>query len=425
MGLWSGIGLVIANMIGVGVMLSAGFMALDLTPVKILACWLVGGVMAMAGARAYAAVAALIPRSGGEYRYLSDLAHPSLGYLAGWTSLLVGFAAPVAVTAATLGPFAQTLAPGLDATAVGAAAIVLATLFHAFDLRVSRGAQNLLVAIKVALVVGFVALGVSRGSSDWPTWKPLAGAPGGVVAAFMVNLVWVTYAYTGWNAAAYAAGDFRDPRRTVPRAMVLGCAVVAVLYLAVNWVFVANLTPELIAEFVRESDSGRITLGHVIARVLIGDTGAKVMSAFVVLSLLSTISAMTFVGPRIYAAMAADGYLPRVFSARAGRPPMLSVLLQGVLALALFLTHSFDELVENVGAILSLTSALTVATLFRVRFGRTPFERPSVIALISAAVYIALAGFMLYYALAKNPSASVWMAVVAAATLIGWRLRFG
>jgi APA family basic amino acid/polyamine antiporter len=304
--------------------------------------------------------------------------------------------------------------------------IVVTTVLHAFDLRVSRDAQNLLVAVKVVLVVGFVVLGVAYGSSGWPRWKPAAVADGGGggIAAFMGHLVWVAYAYTGWNAAAYAAGDFRDPRRTVPRAMVIGCALVAALYLAVNWVFVANLTPALVAEFVAGESGGRITLGHVIARVLAGETAAAVMSGFVVLSLLSTISAMTFVGPRIYAAMAADGYLPRAFRAEAGRPPTFSVLLQGAIALALFLTHSFDELVENVGAILSLTSALTVATLFRVRFGRTSFERPSAIALLSAALYIALAALMLYYALARNPSALVWMAVVAAATLLGRRLRF-
>ena len=420
LGLGSGIGLVAANMIGVGVMLSAGFMALHLDPGQILLCWVVGGVMAMAGARAYAAVAAMIPRSGGEYRYLSDLLHPAVGYLAGWTSFLAGFTAPVAVTAATLGPFAGTIVPGLDPTFVGAVAIVAATLFHALDLQVSRIAQDVLVVLKMALVVGFVLVGVVKGSNSWPTWEPLAGAEQGLLAAFMGHLVWVTYAYSGWNAAVYAAGEFRDPRRTVPRAMVIGCAIVAVLYLLVNWVFVANLAPADFGAFLKEQETQRITLGHLITSKLLGDAGGKVMSAFVILALLSSISAMTFVGPRVYAAMAGDGYLPKLFAARAGKPPMFSVFLQGAIALGLFLTHSFSLLVKNVGAILSLASALTVVALFRVALTRTRFEKPAPDALVAGAIYLAVAGFMLWYALEDNPTALLWMAVIAALGTAGY-----
>lgn len=420
LGLASGIGLVAANMIGVGVMLSAGFMALHLDPGQILLCWAVGGVMAMAGARAYAALAAMIPRSGGEYRYLSELLHPALGYLAGWTSFLAGFAAPVAVSAATLGPYAETIVPGLDGRWIGAVVIVVATLSHAFHLRLSRVSQDILVAAKLALVVGFVVVGLVQGEGAWPTWRPLAGAGDGLLAAFMGHLVWVTYAYSGWNAAAYAAGEFRDPRRTVPRAMVIGCAIVAVLYLLVNWVFVANLAPADFGAFLAGQETQRITLGHFVTAKLLGDTGGKIMSGFVILALLSSISAMTYVGPRVYAAMAGDGYLPKLFAARAGEPPVLSVITQGAVALGLYLTHSFSVLVKNVGAILSITSALTVMALFRAAAMRTRLEKPPADALVAAVIYFLVAALMLWYALKDNPAAAIWMATISALGLAGY-----
>src|SRR5262249_11706822 len=231
LGLWSGVGMNIGTMVGVGVFLSAGFMANDMTPGAILLSWLVGGVLAAAGARAYAAAAEIVPRSGGEYRYLSDLLHPYLGYLAGWTSLLAGFSAPIATNAATAGAFAGTLSPGLEPRWVGAGIVVLFTLLHALHVSLSKWSQDLLALAKTILLVGFVAAGLAFGSGSSPTWEPqkLGG-----LEAFMANLVFVMYAYSGWNTAIYAAEEFKNPRRDVPRAMVIGALGVMLLYLAVN-----------------------------------------------------------------------------------------------------------------------------------------------------------------------------------------------
>jgi APA family basic amino acid/polyamine antiporter len=168
LGLWSGVGIVIANMIGAGVLTTPGYMAMDLTPGQILLAWLVGGIAALAGARAYAAVAHAIPRSGGEYRYLSVLWHPLLGYLAGWTSLLVGFSQPVALDAQLVGYYAGTLGLDVSWRAVTIAVIVGVTALHALDLRASRRGQDLLVAIKFLLVLGFVAVGLIAGSNAFP-----------------------------------------------------------------------------------------------------------------------------------------------------------------------------------------------------------------------------------------------------------------
>lgn len=424
LGLWPGVGLVAANMIGAGVFLSAGFMAQDMGPGPILLAWLVGAVLALAGATAYAAVARLVPRSGGEYRYLSELLHPALGYLAGWTSLLVGFSAPIAVDALAAGAFSRTLFPGLDPRWVGAVLVVALTAVHAVGLRTSARVQNLLVLLKVVLLLGFVALGLVKGSSAWPTWAPPgAGAHGFPLGAFVGSLFYIAFAFSGWNAAIYAAEEFETPEKTVPRAMLIGCGLVAVLYLIVNWIFVANLTPQEATAIFSYSDALQqpgaqpVTLGHLIVRDLAGEGGGKLMSIATVIVFVSAMSAMTFVGPRIYAAMARDGFLPKALAGAEGRPPVGSVLLQGALALVILFTHSLQEALGNVGAILVLFAALTVLGLFRVRFARPDLPRPSALSLAAAALYVVSAAYMLYFGFKDKPSLLVWIGVIVAVAL--------
>jgi APA family basic amino acid/polyamine antiporter len=416
LGVWSGVGLVVANVVGVGVLTNTGYMAARLGPRAILLSWLVGGVMAMCGARAYAELARAIPRSGGEYRYLSDLVHPFLGTLSGWTSLLVGFAAPIALCAATAGPFFATLVVGASPRLVGAALIVLATASQAFDLRSAKGTQDGLALIKGLLIVGFVAVGLALGAHAAPSWRAPDAPLGLPVRPFAVSLVYVAFAYSGWNAAAYAAEEFRDPARTVPRAMLLGTALVTVIYLIVNAIFVANLSGERLSGWLGQ-DTTRITLAHLLMQKLVGPGAAQVMSLFVVLSMASSIVSMTLAGPRVAAAMAAEGFLPRAFAGRVGRPPAWSVLLQNGLALVLLGTHSFEALLRSVGAILTLASAATVASLARLRFGRTPFPRPSAGVMAAAFIYLAGAGWMLWFTLADDPSALLWLAVVVLAAV--------
>ena len=434
LGLWSGVGIVIANMIGAGVLTTPGYMAMDLAPAHILLAWLIGGIAALSGARAYAAVAHAIPRSGGEYRYLSVLWHPLLGYLAGWTSLLVGFSQPVALDAQLVGYYGATLGLDVNWRVLTVAVIVLVTALHAFDLRASRRGQNLLVAIKIALVLGFVAVGLVAGSNAWPEWRPPAAAHGIPAAPFFQSLVFIAFCYSGWNAAIYASEEFRNPRRDVPRAMLIGCATVMVLYLLVNWVFVANLGPAQFGEWI-SGDRDRITVGHFLMRDLVGDAGAKIMSVFMIVALLSAASAMTMIGPRVYAAMAKDGYLPRIFAGEDGRPPRWSVLLQGGIAIAVAMTTSFIKAISTVGSVLTLLAALTALGVFKLQFwprpDARPDDRPGVAALIAATIFVGLSGWMLYFAftspllntvtmpvVGKVSAPLVWIAFVALITVV-------
>jgi APA family basic amino acid/polyamine antiporter len=421
LGLASGIGLVASSMIGVGVLASAGWAASVLGPGEILLTWLVGGAIALVGARAYAGLAELIPRSGGEYRFLSDLLHPSIGYMAGWTSLVLGFAAPVAFCAAMADAYAATLVE-VPQHAVGSAIVVAVSALAAFSARLSQRVQDVLAFAKLAVFAVFVGVGLALGSNEWPTWRPERTHTGFPLSDFFGQLLWVAVAYSGWNTAVYAAEEFREPRRTVPRAMVLGTLLVTGLYLLVNWVFVANLEPATLASW-RETggDTGRTTLGHLIVHQLVGPLGASVMSAFVVMSMVSSTSAFTLAGPRVFATMALDGVVPRIFAARPGAPPLFATLLQGALALALLLTHSFDLLVENVGAVLTFVTALTSLALVRARFAPPPGVDPrsvANVAVASALLYFVASAYTLWAAAAERPERLLWIGLVVAVAVV-------
>jgi len=422
----SGVGLVAANMIGAGVFLSAGFMAQDMGPGPILWAWLAGAGLALCGAVAYGAVARLVPRSGGEYRYLSELLHPAAGYLAGWASLLVGFSAPIALDALAAGAFARTVLPGLDATWTGAAFVVALTAFHAFGFRTSTRTQNALILVKALLLAGFVGVGLFLGARAWPTWQaPGADASGAFpLGAFAGSLFFIAFAYSGWNAAIYAADEFEAPERTVPRSMVIGTVLVAGLYLVVNWIFVANLTPQD-ATVVFRYESDQVTLGHAVMARLIGPAAGGAWSAVTVLVFLSAMSAMIFLGPRVYAAMAADGFLPRALAAGpGGHPPRAAIVLQGAMALLIVFTQGLRNALGQVGAILVLFAALTALGLVVARLrGRTP--APSALAVAAGLVYVASSAWMFWKAFGSQPGTLLWTAGVAVIGLGAWAVSRG
>jgi APA family basic amino acid/polyamine antiporter len=380
-------------------------MAQDLGPAAILLAWVAGAALAMCGAVAYAENARLLPRSGGEYRYLSSLVHPAVGSTAGWASMLAGFSGPMAINSMAAGAFAQRVIPGLEPRLFAGALIVGITLVHAFSLRVSQVGQNLLVIAKAVLVAGFIVLGLWLGSWQWPAWVPPHHPEGFALLPFVTSQFYVVYAFSGWNAVIYAAEDFARPTRDVPRAMLWGCAAIGAAYLLVNWTFVANLTPAR-AAIVTESED--VTLAHVIARELVGAPGAVLISSFLVIVFVSTTSALGFMGPRVYAEMAKDGLLPRFLGSRGDhRPPTGSVLLQGGLSLVLVFTQSLRGILSDVGAVLVLFAALTAVALFRAR--SVLGASPSRLGRVAAVAYATAAIWMLYFALYHQPQLRFWL----------------
>ena len=419
LGVFSGMGMVIANMIGAGVFLSTGFMAQDMNAQQILLAWFVGMLIAMTGAKAYSGIVRLVPQSGGEYRFLSTLIHPALGYFAGWASLLIGFSAPIAISAMAAGAFAATLHAGVNTVLVAALVICALTAAHAIGMRISITAQNSLVAVKMLLVAGFIIAGLIWGNNAWPAWTPPNASEGFPAGSFIRNLFYIAFAFSGWNAAIYAAAEFKNPQRDVPRAMLLGCLVVGILYLCINWIFVANLTPEQ-STIVFTYATDRITLGHLIMRNILGDTGAACMSIFAIVAFISSASAMTFLGPRVYAAMAQDGFLPSLLQGKEGKPPVGAVLLQGVISLFLVLAWQLQEALSNAGAILTLFSALTVFSLFWTWFTRKEYPRPEPLVLIAGALFCMVSAVMLYFGFSGSPALNLWVGVCILAALIGY-----
>lgn len=412
----SGVGLCIASMVGSGIFLSSGYMAQEMSAGPILGAWACGLALALLGVRTYAELARQMPRSGGEYRYLREFMHPAVAYVAGWVTLIIGFAQPTAINALAAAAFLGTLMPMANAKLVAGAAIVVIALTHALGRSSSRWLQNLLVLAKIVLLLGFVGLGLFAGDHAWPTWKPPTGQTS--FAAFVGSLFYVSYAFSGWNTTAYAAESFRRPSKDVGRAMVIACLLVGGFYMIVNWIFVTNLNP-MDAAVVIGSDSA--TLGHAITERLAGDAGARFMSILAVMTFLSAMSAMLMIGPHIAATMATDRVLPRIFQPKEGEGPTVAVLFQAAVALLVLTLHDLQEALESVGATLIIFSTLTAIALllghFRGKMSR-PVPRST---LVAASLYALFSGWLLYYGFRDQTQLLPWLGGVIGLALVGYR----
>lgn len=355
LGFWSATALVVASMLGTGVFTTSGFLLADLkSPVAVLAAWLLGGVVALFGALSYGALARHIPESGGEYVFLSRTLHPAAGYVAGWISLLVGFSAPLAAAAHAFGRYTADWFPGVPPTVIGTGVLVAASLAHAWDVRGGAALQNAVVLVKAVLLVALIGLGLGRIES-WPA----AGPDAVPVPAFAMALVWVSFSYAGWNAVIYVGGEVANPGRTIPRALLAGALIVTLLYLALNAVFVLAVPGEAIA--------GQLEVGRIVAARLGGPAWAEAATVAVVLALLTSVSALAMSGPRVYARIAADGFLPAWLRMRGDGPPRGAIGFQLVLALLLLWTAGYTALLTFIGFTLGISTAATVVGLMRER----------------------------------------------------------
>jgi basic amino acid/polyamine antiporter, APA family len=354
LGLTSATALVVANMIGTGVFSTSGFLLADLgSPWYVLAAWAVGGVQAALGAVCYGALARRIPESGGEYCFLSRALHPAAGFVAGWISLLVGFSAPLAAAAYAFGTYARPWLGGLPPAVGGSFLILVFALVHAIEVRRGAQVQNGAVLLKVLLILAFVIVAFERLVPPVPESAAAFSVP-----AFGVSLVWISFSYSGWNAAVYVSGEIRDPERTVPRSLLLGTAVVTILYVALNAVFVFAAPAKELA--------GRLEVGRIAARAVGGSVLEEAVAALIALVLVSSVSSLVMAGPRVYAKMAADGYLP-AWLAMGDRPPRPAIALQAALALLLLWSASFDALLTTIGFTLGVSTAATVVALLVLR----------------------------------------------------------
>ena len=370
------VSLVVANMVGTGVFTGLGFQLLSHQQAfTILALWIAGGFMAFLGAVCYAELATRLPQDGGEYHFLSKVYHPSLGFMAGFVSATVGFSAPIALAAASLGTYAHGVMPELNGTWIGTGVILLIASIHAINLSAGVSFQKVFTLIKVLLIGFFIAAGLYHGNTQGIAlgFSDLSGSEI-MTAGFAVNLVYVSYAYSGWNASAYLAGEIVKPEKNLNRSIVWGTLLVMLLYVLLNAVFVMSapmndmkVATEGAAAFQPKE------VGIISAQYIFGTWGGKVMGGVICVLLVSTISAMIIAGPRVIQPM--FGKVPALgLLARTNDKgnPVAAILFQTLLALIILWTASFDSIMQYIGFTLTIFTTLTVAgvIIYRFRHGR-------------------------------------------------------
>lgn len=426
--------IVVANMIGTGVFTSTGFQAESLfDPLTILACWVVGGVLALCGAATYAELGSLMPRAGGEYVYLREAYHPVVGFMSGWVSMTAGFSAPIATASLAFSAYLGTLIPGLgDAEpwisagitfgpkhAVSIALIVAITALHSFDTKLGGSVQAVFTAAKVLLITLFILGGLVLGTGDWGNLASQSGGLSNVATmSFATSLMYVSFAYSGWNAAAYVANDVERPERNLPRALLLGTGTVMVLYVMLNLVFLYAVPPAALA--TGANGGPVVEVGDVAARALFGDSAGKLVSSVIALALVSSVSAMVMAGPRVYAAMAGDGALPRFLTHHNARGvPVRAVVAQGVVASLFVLAGDIGWLMRFIGFMLAIFAALAVGAVFVLRrrghqAAYRTFGYP-----VTPIAFISLSAWIAYSQIRENPlESAIGAGVIAVGALL-------
>jgi APA family basic amino acid/polyamine antiporter len=398
---YTAMAVVIANMIGTGVFTSLGFQLLDIqSGFALMLLWVVGGVTALCGALCYAELGAALPRSGGEYNFLTEIYHPGAGYISGWVSATIGFAAPTALAAITFGTYLSSVFTSLSPPWLAGGLVLALTAVHASTRRNSGGVQRAFTVLKVLLIVGFCLLAWVLVGEPQPVRLLPAAGDGGLItsSAFAVSLIYVNYAYTGWNAATYLTSELTEPQKNLSRVLIVGTLVVMVLYLLLNFTFL-HVAP-------MEAMIGRIEIGYVAAQHAFGSDGGAIMGVVLAALLISTVSAMVLAGPRVLQVIGQDFPAFRML-ARTNRHgvPHVAVALQSSLTLLFVITASFESILVFAGFTLGLNTFFAVLGLFVLRWRRPDLPRPYRIPLypLPPLIYLGFTGWTLTYILLQRP----------------------
>lgn len=363
--------LAVADMIGTGVFTSLGFQVRDIpSGFSLMMLWVVGGIVALCGALSYSELAAAFPRSGGEYNFLSRIYNPAIGFLAGWVSATVGFAAPVALAAMAFGQYFAGVVPGAPVLALGLGVTWLISLVHISGIRRGSALQNISTFVKLGLIAVLIVAGFVWGEPQPISFAPSASDAGYITGApFAISLVFVLYAYSGWNAATYIAGEIKDPQRSLPRSIMAALLIVTGLYVALNAVFLYTTPLNEIA--------GQLDVGLIAGRHIFGEAGGRIVAALICVGLVSSISAMMWVGPRVTMVMGEDVQLLSLFSKTARNGvPVRAVFFQLAVVTALLLTQSFEAVLDFIQFSLTFCSFLAVLGVIVLRYRQPHLPRP-------------------------------------------------
>jgi basic amino acid/polyamine antiporter, APA family len=411
-------GIVIANIIGTGVFTSLGFQLIDIrSGFPLLMLWIVGGIAALCGALCYGELSAALPRSGGEYHFLSEIYHPALGFMAGFVSATVGFAAPIALAAMAFGRYFHGVFNVGSPVVLSFVLVWVVSLFHFGNLRRGSAFQNLWTAVKLLLIAALIVAGFLAQPKQPLTFVPMGGDAMSIFSgAFAVSLVYVMYSYSGWNASSYIISEVSRPERTVPRSLIAGTLVVTVAYVLLNAAFLAT-TPE-------PEMRGQLEVGLIAGRHIFGENGGRVVGAIICLGLISAVSSMTWIGPRVTMSMGEDHWLLRFLGHKNKYGvPATAVVIQLLIVNLLLLTGSFELVVIYIQFALLLCSLLTVVGVFVLRATRPNISRPYRVWLypMPPLIFAAITVWMMVYLLRAKSIEAVAGLVTA---LVGFLLYF-
>ena len=408
MSLYTATCLVVANMVGTGVFTSLGFqLAGGLTPFVILVLWLVGGVCAFCGGVAYAELAAALPRSGGEYHFLARIFHPSIGFLAGWASITAGFAAPVALAAMAFGKYIHKLHPAFAELPLAFAALGSITVAMLASARLRQWFQNAATSLSFLAILVFLAAGFLSPVTG-SALAPQAGDPARMFGpSFATSLIYVMFAYAGWNASTYVTGEVRNPSRNVPLSMALGTVIVTVLYVALNAIFLRSAPA---AELLGKDLKGELDVGLIAGTHIFGITGGKWMALLIAGGLLSNIGSMQWLGPRVFATMGEDSRPLRPFArVNSSGIPIYATLAQTAIVVLMLATGTFEKVITYVQFTITLCSALVVFGVFVLRVREPNLPRPIRTwgYPVTPAIFLIVNGWMLWYVFLDKPRESL------------------
>ena len=369
--MWTSASFIVASMIGTGVFTSLGYQLLEINTIfPLILLWLIGGIIAFCGALTYGELATTYPRSGGEYSLLSTILHPSLGFGAGLVSATIGFAAPGVLAAIALGSyltiFFQNIEPSLFAILI----ISLIHIIHVKSIKLGTSFQNISTLIKIIFILVFIAFGLNIENPQSLTLLPVEGDMDVIFGApFAVSLVWVSYAYTGWNTVIYVAGEVKNPIQNITKSMLVSTSIVMILYLLLNFTFLFT-TPLMTLQ-------GEVEVALISGIEIFGVNGGKVISLSISLLLLSTISSYIYIGPRVLAIMGEDYKELNFFNKKNIKGiPVNAFALQFFLSIIFILTSSFEQVLIYTSICLIIISSITVFSIFFSRFKEKDLSRP-------------------------------------------------
>ena len=386
-------------MIGTGVFTSLGYQLVKIQSVfPLMMLWIVGGIVALCGTLVYSELGAALPRSGGEYHLLSRIIHPSIGFGAGIVSATVGFTAPAVLAAMALGSYLSAVIPGLDQTLIAAIVILGFHGLHMMSVTWGTKFQDGSTAIKIGLILIFIAFGLFMDApQSISIWPKLGDGAVMLSSGFAVSLVWVSYAYTGWNSAVYVAGEIHDPKQNISRSMLMGTAFVMVLYILLNYVFLYSAPTDAIV--------GQVEVGYISGIRIFGKMGAKIIGIGISILLLSTVSSYVYIGPRIMQIMGEDhAFIGFLKEKNSDEIPLNAFWVQLGISFLFILKSSFEQVLMYAGISLIITTTLTVISLFILRINEPDLDRPYKVWAypFTPMVYLIINCWILYYSLRES-----------------------